>query len=137
MVSARALWHPETGSRPTQLFSCTVDGWDYITDRSILLPVARLAALPVGYGELLVPLPPQAEAAFSDWLNATVRPDRSDRMFDRTIIDPLEEAGFLLRPLADVRNAHGICDPDVKLVGLAIPVHVAVTSGETARKAVS
>lgn len=137
MVSARALWHPaDKSSWPAQMFSCTIDGWDYISDRFMLLPVARLGELPVGYDELLVPLPPQAEAQFAEWMNATVIPAPSNRMFDRAIIDPLEAAGFLLRPLVGVKNAHGICeDLDLALVGLAIPVHAAVTSGESCRKA--
>lgn len=134
-VSARALWHPDEKAPWQQpLFSCTVDGWDYISDRFILIPVARLLALPLGYGNLLVPLAPQAEAAFADWLNATVIPAQSDRLFAHNIIGPLEDAGFVLRPLVGVRNAHGICDPDLKLVGLAIPLHAAVTDSAAGRK---
>lgn len=121
MVSARALW-PKTADWPSPLFYCTLDGAGYISDRYVMLPVARLGALPVGYGNHLVPLPPQAEDGFAMWLTSTVLPDPSDRMFDGRIIDPLEAAGFKVRPLEGVKDAHGICDPDLELVGLAIPL---------------
>lgn len=132
MVSARALW-PKTVdvSWPAPMFYCTIDGAGYISDRSTLMPVARLAALPVGWGNLMMPLPPQAEDGFAMWLASTVLPGPSDRLFARAIVDPLEAAGFLLRPLDGVRNAHGICDPTGELVGLAMPMHAAVVGDST------
>lgn len=138
MVSARALWWTEpevcTCANPEEdwcthdeggwprLLGGSVDGVNYITDRYVILPVERLAELPVGYGNLLEKLGRQSEDGLAEWLGAKVLRDPSDRVFAVDIINPLEAAGFLVRPLDGVKETHGICDPDLQLVGLAAPV---------------
>jgi hypothetical protein len=155
MVSARELWWQEPGvctcSSPDDgcpndwcpvdeggwpmLLGALIDGTSYITDRQVLLPVERLAALPVGYGNLLTKLPRQAEDGLAEWLRATVLPGPSDVLFARGLVDLLEAAGFLLRPLEGVRRTHGICDPDLRLVGLAAPFWTADLDEDATRKA--
>lgn len=121
MVDARSLWHDADGWAKPLLLG-TIDGAQYISDRYILLPVSRIGGLPVGWGSLLTPLSGQAEDALAEWLTAGVLPDPSARVFAVDIIGPLEAAGFRLRPLEGVKDAHGICDPDLQLVGLATPL---------------
>lgn len=144
LVDARALWWTEptkdcTDCEPGVVndFPCacvggwaspinhgTVDGWMYLTDRFVLLPAAVLGGLPVGYDKVLglEPIRPQAMDAFAEWLNTPVILEPSDRAFARGLIDPLEQAGYRLRPLEGVKDAHGVCDEDLKVIGLAIPV---------------
>lgn len=122
-VSAKALWWGDD-AWAAPMYLGEIDGWGYITDQFSLLPVARLAELPVGYGHVLnlKPLPLQALEGFGLWLTATVLHCPSQRLFAGRVIDPLEKAGFVVRPLEGVKDAHGVCDPDMSLVGLVIPV---------------
>lgn len=141
MVSARALWWHQAGclcsGKPQAaegwvgpFHSGIVDGWAYLTDRVTFMPVARLGGLPVGWGNDTIPLTPQAEDGLAVWLNATVIDSRPTRVFASVVVDPLEQAGFLIRPLEGVREAHGICDPDLSLVGLVMPMHRAYVAEE-------
>jgi hypothetical protein len=137
MVDYRAMgWHD---LQPDGLFSVQIDGWQYMTDHYVLLPTARIDGLPVGYDNLLMPLARQAAEGFGMWLSANVLPDPSDRVFERRRIDPLEEAGFKVRALDGVKDAHGICDyGHLDLVGLITPVrrrHEAAAAPSTHRRA--
>lgn len=137
MVSARALWWDEADwASPMHLG--TIDGASYITDRHALLPVARIAGLPVGWEKKLglKPIRPQALDGMAEWLNARVVPEASGRLFSLWLINPLEQAGFRIRPLEGVKDAHGICDPDLELVGLAIPLRSDNPPTDAARSAV-
>lgn len=135
MVSARALWWHDAGClcsgvpqpkagwvEPLHLGE--INGWSYLTDRVTFLPIARIGGLPVGYATTwaIVPLAPQAVEGLAMWLNATVVDEVPDRVFASVVVDPLEEAGFVIRRLQGVREAHGICDPDLSLVGLVMPM---------------
>ena len=158
MVDARALWwhEPEVCdcASPDEDFPCphdtaggwdypmalgTIDGWTYITDRYVLLPVARIGGLPVGYAKelRLQPIPGQSLDGFAEWMAATVLPDPSPRLFSKWMVDPLEQAGFRIRPLDGVKDAHGICDPDLSLVGLVIPLRRALEAEATAARVVA
>lgn len=119
MVDARAMQWAE---RRSTLYSLEIDGWQYLTDHYVMLPTARVGGLPVGYGNLLMPLARQAEEGLAMWLSANVLPEPSTRVFERIRIDPVEGAGFKVRPLERVREAHGICDPQLRLVGLIVPL---------------
>lgn len=144
MVDARALWwaaaevcdcaapdedyqcmHDTTGGWVSPLSIGEIDGWGYITDRYVLLPISRLGGMPVGYGQKLglEPVKPQALEGFAEWLNCRVDPGPSDRVFTRRLIDPIEAAGLLIRPLQSRVDVHGICEPDLQtLIGLITPL---------------
>lgn len=135
MVDARALWwHPEgclcsgvpqpSAGWVGPLLIGEINGWTYLTDRVTFVPVARIGGLPVGYATqwTIVPLPPQALEGLATWLNATVIDEVPTRVFASVVVDPLEQAGFLIRPLDRIKDAHGICDPDLNLVGLVMPM---------------
>lgn len=125
--------HDVEGGWVSPMYMGTIDGAGYITDQYSLLPIARVGELPVGYGHVLNlrPVPGQALEGFAEWLTATVIPDASTRLFANWLIDPLEEAGFRIRPLEGVKDTHGICDPDLALVGLVIPVRRALEADAT------
>lgn len=142
MVSARALWWSpatacECGPERFRDYPCSceggwaapmtfgeLDGVTYLTDGFVLLPVHALGGLPVGYDQVLAvgPMRPQAMDGFAMWLATRPVSEPSDRAFARSLIDPIEEAGFRLRPLEGVKDAHGICDDELQVIGLAIPV---------------
>lgn len=141
MVSARALWWHEAGCMCSGTPQAEdgwvgtfhyglVDGWGYLTDRVTFMPVARLGGLPVGYANGTIMLTPQAVDGLATWLNATVIDTRPTRVFASVVVDPLEQAGFLIRPLEGVREAHGVCDPDLKLIGLVMPMARAYVAEE-------
>ncbi|HEY9410299.1 MAG TPA: hypothetical protein VIP77_12020 [Jiangellaceae bacterium] len=143
-VSAKALWwsepkvcdcvapnedfecpHDTTGSWPAgEMYVGDIDGRQFITDRYVCLPVERLTQLPVGYGrELnLRPLPRQAAEGFAEWMTAAVLPAPSYRLFQPERIDPLEAAGFKVRELVGVKDAHAICDHGLEVAGLITPI---------------
>ena len=102
----------------------TIDGVTYITDQFLLLPVAQLGGLPVGYDKVLElrPIRPQAMDGFAMWMNATAVDEPSDRVFFTWLLDPVELAGFRVRPLTGVKDAHAICGDRLEVVGLVIPV---------------
>jgi hypothetical protein len=138
MVSALALWwfegddcdcaNPEedwcTHEEPgwsLSMFSFTIDGVRYLTDRHIALRADRITGAEE-LEQIREMQPGQSLDGFAEWLTtATVAPERSDRVFARDVVEPLEAAGFLLRPLEGAKP-HGICDPDLRLVGLAMPL---------------
>lgn len=142
LVSARALWwreaeechcveefadqctHTQTTGWVSPLWIGEINGWTYLTDRVVFLPVSLIGGLPVGYATewSLIPLPPQAVDGLATWLQATVNPEPSSRLFAAPVIDPLEQVGYRIRRLEGIREAHGICDPDLKLVGLVMPM---------------
>lgn len=136
MVDARALgWRSLLAA--DGLFSVEIDGWEFLTDHYVLMPTARISGLSIGYGEHLMPMRPQAADGFAMWLQATVLPAASDRVFKVAHIRPLEEAGFTVRPLDGVKDAHGICSGE-QLVGLITPLprrHEAAAAPGTHRKA--
>ena len=100
-----------------------IDGWQYLTDRYVFLPTARLTELPVGYDQVLrlQSMPLQASEGFAEWMTATVLPAPSYRVFQPERIDPLEQAGFKVRELVGVKDVHGICD-GLEVVGLIAPI---------------
>lgn len=151
-VDARALWwhgpelctcpegtwerciHDTTGGWAYPIVTATIDGAKYITDRQTLLPVDRIHGWKTIEGPL-AEVRAQTRDGLAEWLTATPLPDPSDRVFDRSVIDPLEHAGFLLRPLEGVDKAHGICDPDLRLVGLTSPVPLGKVASSDVRAA--
>lgn len=135
MVDARALWWHPAGCmcsgvpQPREgwvgpLHIGEINGWTYLTDRVTFLPIARIGELPVGYATqwTIVPLAPQSVDGLATWLNARVIDEVPTRVFATAVVDPLEQAGFLIRPLERTRDAHGICDPDGTVVGLVMPM---------------
>ncbi|WBQ02993.1 hypothetical protein [Kribbella sp. CA-293567] len=119
------------------LSSVEIDGEEYLLDPVVLMQASRIGGLPVGYGNHLFPTIQQAADGFAMWLQATVLPTPSDRVFKVDYLSLLEEAGFTVRPLEGVRNAHGICD-GLQMVGLINPLprrHEAATSPGTHRGA--
>lgn len=144
-VSAKALWWsaPEVCDCPSgwdelaldlacphdsggwqDILFTEINGWQYLTNRFVLLPTARLAELPVGYDQVLglSPLSGQAADGLAEWLTGEVLLFPPDRLFYEGSIDPLEKAGFLIRALAGVKDAHAICDEDLTVVGLVSAV---------------
>lgn len=116
-------------------FSGEYAGDRLITDGHLALRVNRITGLedvPASIRQLHS----AAEASMDDWLQCdplvAVIPDR---LFPNHLLDPLEQAGFRVRPLDRVKNVHGVCVPDEswRIVGLfnALP-RVALTS-EAAR----
>lgn len=126
MVSARDLWWSEpehdAGGWANIMFT-EIDGWQYLTDRYVFLPTARLTELPVGYDQVLhlQPLPRQATEGLAEWMSASVLPAPSYRQFHLDRLDPLEQAGFRIRELVGVKDVHGICD-GLEVVGLISPI---------------
>lgn len=113
--------HDTIGGWAYPMMKATIDGTLFITDRHVLLPADRV----LGWDRIdhpLIELRPQASDGLAEWLTATVLPDASDRVFYRKFIDALEQAGFLIRPLEGLMATHGICDPDLRLVGVVSPV---------------
>lgn len=127
--------HDTTGGWPVPLLSFDIDGALYITNRFDLLPASHLGGLPVGYGSLLTPLGGQAVDGFITWLQARPIPEPSDRVFDRRRLDLFEKAGYLIRPLEGVADAHGICTPELEVIGLTVPIreYRVDEAGDTAR----
>lgn len=101
-----------------------IDGWTYLTDQYVMLPVSRLTELPVGYDQVLrlTPVPAQGADGMAEWMTTDAIPERPERYFSTRLIDPLEQAGFLIRPLNGVKNAHAICVPGLTVVGLLVAV---------------
>lgn len=145
MVSAKAMWwrDPEKCSCPDDaLDRCThdvdggwysdlqpmlfgeINGWGYISDRLVLLPISRLAHLPVGYSKVLNlrPLSQRQLDGFADVMAGHVTAAPSDRVFHASLIDPIEQGGLLVRPIVAVKDIHAVCDPDLSIVGLLQPV---------------
>lgn len=156
MVSAKAMWwnEPETCPsddhgrlcacevggwvRPGDVMLCgEINGWLYISDRWVLLPVSRLGHLPVGYGTLfgLRPLGQQNLDGFAEVMARHVSSAPSDEVFLEYLLDPIEQAGLLVRPLAQTRAIHAVCDPDLSVVGLLQPLKRGLDHGDVDRRA--
>lgn len=77
-----------------------------------------------------------AEISLEEWLTAdplvAVVPDR---LFAAHLLDPLEKAGFRVRPLDRVSNVHGVCVPDRgwHVAGLLNPLPRSAEPSESAR----
>lgn len=149
-VSAKALWwdapeactcvapnedypcpHDTLGGWPASLWIGEIEGVHHLTDRYVLLPVPRLTGLPASSDLGLQPLGHQALDGFAEMLTASPVPATSSpRLFARPLIDPLEQAGFKIRELVGVKDVHGICDPDMTVVGLIIPLARRLEDGD-------
>jgi hypothetical protein len=108
-----------------------IDGWQYLTDRYVFLPTAMLTELPVGYDQVLnlQPMPRQASEGLIEWMTLTPAAERGDAVFRAGLLDVLEGAGLLVRPLPLKSRVHAICEPDMCVVGLAMPVRRDWTPG--------
>lgn len=157
MVSAKAMWwnEPVPCSCPDDGSFCTCDveggwcsdytrmlcgeinGWLYISDRFVLLPVSRLSHLPVGYSKVLnlQPLSQRQLDGFADVMASYVTADRSDRVFLQHLLDPIEQAGLVVRPIVHVKEIHAVCDPDLSVVGLLQPLRQGIEHGDGTRAA--
>lgn len=159
MVSAKALWwnapevcdcaapdedfqcpHDTTGgwsSDVTPMACGEINGWLYLTDRFVLLPISRLSHLPVGYSEVLNlrPLGQRHLDGFTEVMAGHVTAEPSDRVFLQHLLDPIEEAGLKVRPIVHVKEIHAVCDPDLSVVGLLQPLRSAIEHGDGARPA--
>lgn len=77
-----------------------------------------------------------AEISLGEWLVAdpmvAVVPER---LFAAHLLDPLEKAGFRVRPLDRVSNVHGVCVPELgwRVAGLLNPLPRAAEPSESAR----
>lgn len=123
MVSATDLWWDGT-AWPSRMLIGAIDGWQFLTNQVVFMPVARLA-LPVGYATTmnLEPLTMQALEGLAEWMALTPRQEPSTALFRNEVIDPLEAAGFLVRELPVKRRPHAVCDPDMSVVGLVMPIN--------------
>lgn len=158
MVSAKALWwrEPEACGCPESALrqcACDVDGgwesdyqrmlcgeingWLYISDRFLLLPVSRLSHLPVGYSKVLnlQPLSQRQLDGFADVMAGHVTAAPSDRVFLQHLLDPIEQAGLVVRPIMHVKEIHAVCDPDLSVVGLLQPLRRGIEHGDGTRAA--
>lgn len=117
-------------------FSGEYAGDRLITDRHLALRVAYITGLEEVPAEIR-PLHSAAEAGMADWLacdpEVAVIPDR---LFFTHLLDPLEAAGFRIRPLERVKDVHGVCVPGLSwhVVGLLSAVPRSAEPSETARK---
>ncbi len=117
-------------------FSGEYAGDRLITDRHLALRVAYLTGLEE-VPAIIRPLHSAAEAGMGDWLTAdpqvAVVPDR---LFATYLLDPLEAAGFRVRPLDRVKDVHGVCVPTEswQVVGLLSAVPRSAEPSDTARK---
>lgn len=157
MVSAKAMWwtEPVVCSRPddesgcycdteggwcsdyTRMLCGEINGWLFITDRFVLLPVSRLGELPVGYSKVLglQPLSQRHLDGFADLMGSHVTAAPSDRMFLQHLLDPIEKAGLIVRPIVHVKEIHAVCDPDLSVVGLLQPLKRGIEHGANSRRA--
>ena len=114
-VSAKALWWDEVDAawdRELTFFSGQFAGDRLVTDRTLALRVNRLYDID-DLPELTGNMHSAAEFQMADWLEADPRTAViPERLFPSYLLDPLEAAGFRVRPLDGTPSrVFGVCDP--------------------------
>lgn len=96
----------------------------FITDRFLAFPAHLLDNAPPADRLLTMENDGPASKLLGTYLSAPPLPDASLRWFRPELIDPVEAAGFTVRPLGGQADTHGVCDPDQdgRVVGLIMPI---------------